>query len=124
MLIINDLSVQAGIDAAATILAMPQLPDGIFSANDVCAINCIVELKKAGIKIPDDIAVAGFNNDQSCLVVEPNLTTINYKGQELGEVSARLLISHLINRYDIQLTHSLVLRHELIVRESSLKKAK
>jgi len=122
LLIINNMSVQAGIEAAEYIMGMKELPDGIFSANDVCAINCIVELKKAGYKIPEDIAVAGFNNDRSCMVIEPNLTTIDYNGSNLGEVSARLLISHLTNQHDIQLTHSLVLKHELIIRQSSLRK--
>jgi LacI family transcriptional regulator len=77
MLIINNLSAQAGTEAARQILQMPILPDGIFSANDVCAINCIMELKKAGIKVPEDIAVAGFNNDPSCCIIEPNLTTVD-----------------------------------------------
>ncbi len=122
LLIINNLSVQAGKDAAAQILKMRFLPDGVFSANDICAINCMVDLKKAGINIPDDIAFAGFNNDPACCIIEPNLTTIDYRGYEMGEVSAKLLINHLTTGSDIQLTHSLVLRHELIVRGSSLKK--
>jgi LacI family transcriptional regulator len=42
----------------------------------------------------------------------------------MGEVAANLLINHLTNNYDIQLTHSLVLRHELIIRKSSLKAKK
>lgn len=122
LLIINNLSIQAGKDAAALILDMPNRPDGIFAANDACAISCLVELKSAGIKIPHDIAIAGFNNDPSCCIVEPNLTTIDYKGYDMGEAAAKLLINHLTSGVDIQLTHSLVLRHELVVRDSSLKK--
>ncbi|EHQ27470.1 LacI family transcriptional regulator [Mucilaginibacter gracilis] len=121
MLIINNLSADSGTEAAKQILQLPILPDGIFSANDVCAINCIMALKNAGLKVPQDIAVAGFNNDPSCRIIDPNLTTIDYRGYEMGEVAANLLINHLTNNYDIQLTHSLVLRHELIIRESSLK---
>lgn len=121
LVIENDLSVQGGVTAAQQILKMPVLPDAVFSANDISAINCLQELKKHGIKIPEDIAFAGFNNDPSACIVEPNLTTINYKGYEMGEVAAQVLISHLINNYDLQLTHSLILRHEMIIRESSLK---
>jgi LacI family transcriptional regulator len=121
LLIVNDLSVKAGMEAARQIMAMKQLPDGLFSANDICAINCMVELKKAGIRIPQDIAVAGFNNDPACCIIEPNLTTINYKGYEMGEVAAKLLINHITQNYDLHLTHSLVLRHELIIRESSVR---
>jgi len=121
LIIDNDLSVQGGMDAAERILKMPTLPDGVFSANDISAITCMQELKKKGISIPDDIAFAGFNNDPSACIIEPNLTTVNYKGYEMGEVAARVLISHLVNNYDLQLTHSLILRHDIIIRGSSLK---
>jgi len=79
-------------------------------------------LKKAGVKIPDDIAFAGFNNDLAGCIIEPNLTTIDYKGYELGEVAAKILIGHLENNDDLKQTRSVILRSELIVRESSLKK--
>jgi len=121
LVIENDLSVQAGVTAAEQILKMPDLPDAVFAANDISAINCLQELKKHGVKIPEDVAFAGFNNDPSACIVEPNLTTINYKGYEMGEVAAQVLISHLVNNYDLQLTHSLILRHDMIIRESSLK---
>ncbi|GAC1314312.1 MAG: LacI family DNA-binding transcriptional regulator [Mucilaginibacter sp.] len=122
LLIVNDLSAAAGADAGRSILKMTEIPDGIFSANDICAISCMQVLKKAGIDIPGDIAFAGFNNDPTSCVIEPNLTTIDYKGYEMGEVAARILIDHLENNNDLQQTHSLILRSELIVRGSSLKK--
>jgi LacI family transcriptional regulator len=121
LVIIADLSAQSGIDAAHQLMKMPQLPDGLFVANDICAVACMQTLKKHGIKIPHDIAVAGFNNDPTSCVIEPNLTTINYKGYEMGETAARLMVNHLLNKDDIQETHSLVLRSELIIRESSLR---
>ncbi|WP_183559961.1 LacI family DNA-binding transcriptional regulator [Mucilaginibacter sp. SP1R1] len=121
LVIINDLSSEAGITAAHQLLKMSPLPDGVFSANDNCAISCMQTLKKAGIRIPADIAFAGFNNDPSSCVVEPNLTTVNYKGYEMGEVAAKLMIDNLINKDEFHPAHSLVLRSELIVRESSLR---
>ena len=122
LLIINDLSAKAGAEAADTILKMPELPDGVFVANDQCAISCMQELKKAGINIPADIAFAGFNNDPTSCVIEPNLTTIDYKGYEMGEVAAKIMINHLSKTDDLQQTHSLILRSEMIIRGSSLKK--
>lgn len=122
LVIINDLSAGASAIAAEAILNMPNRPDGIFATNDVSAVSCIQVLKKAGIKIPEDIAVAGFNNDPASCVIEPNLTTVNYKGYEMGEVAANLLINHLVNKNDLQQTHSLILRSELIIRESSARK--
>jgi len=122
LLLINDLSAADGTKAAEHILKMPVKPDGVFVANDLCAISCMQALKKEGIKIPTDIAFAGFNNDPTSCVIEPNLTTIDYRGYEMGEVAARILIGHLDNNNDLQQTHSLILRSELIVRESSMKK--
>jgi LacI family transcriptional regulator len=120
LIIINNLSDQAGIEAAQQILQMEHRPDGIFAANDTSAVGCIGELKRAGIRIPDDIAVVGFNNDPIARVVEPNLTTINYPGLEMGEVAATTLINSLNKQPGANL-NTLVLRHSLIVRQSSLR---
>jgi LacI family transcriptional regulator len=122
LLIINDLSAHAGTQAAQQILTMDVMPDGVFTANDLCAISCMQVLKSEGIKIPEDIAFAGFNNDPTACVIEPNLTTIDYKGYEMGEVAAKVLIGYLDHNSDLQQTHSLILRSELIVRDSSRKK--
>ncbi|MES2277515.1 MAG: LacI family DNA-binding transcriptional regulator [Bacteroidota bacterium] len=122
LIITNNLSAQDGLDAANFILSTLKGVDGVFAANDVSAIACMQGLKKQGIRVPQDVAFAGFNNDPSACVIEPNLTTINYKGFEMGEVAANLLINHLVNNQDLQLTHTMVLRHELIIRQSSLKK--
>ncbi|TZF85606.1 LacI family transcriptional regulator (plasmid) [Pedobacter sp. BS3] len=121
-LVINNLSLSEGHVAADTFMQLPEPPDGIFVANDACAVGLMLQLKKSGIQIPQDIAVAGFNNDAMAAVVEPHLTTINYKGYEMGEITARLLTSYLDNQSDLQQTGKIVLRSELIIRESSLKK--
>ncbi len=120
--IINNLSQEAGVAAAAAILKMKPRPDGVFVANDNCAVGCMLALKQAGIRIPGDIAFAGFNNDPVSTVIEPNLTTINYSGKEMGQVAARHLISQLDGDPSTGNTNTIVLRSELIIRESSLKK--
>jgi LacI family transcriptional regulator len=119
--IINNLSEQGGVDAAQQILAMTQRPDGIFAANDTSAVACMQELKSKGVRIPEDIAVVGFNNDPISHVIEPNLTTINYPGHEMGEIAASTLINS-IDHLPTSNLNTLVLRHQLIVRESSKRK--
>lgn len=118
----TNLSEEAGTNAAEQILKMDPLPDGIFVANDMCAVSCMKALKKAGIKIPQDIAIVGFNNDPICRVVEPNLSTIDYPGYEMGETTAMSLINYLKSGSTINSTNSIILRSELIIRESSQKK--
>lgn len=120
LIFINNLSEQAGVDVCKAVLQMDSRPDGIFSSNDACAVSCIRELKHAGFRVPQDIAVAGFNNDPLSKVIEPNLTTINYPGHEMGEVAASTLIRRLDLQHGASL-NTIVLRHELIIRESTLK---
>lgn len=121
LVLINNLSAQDGAEVARRILTELKGVDGVFAANDASAIGCMQVLKKQGIRIPQDIAFAGFNNDPSACVIEPNLTTINYNGFEMGETAARQLINHLVNNQDLKLTHSVVLGYELLLRESSVR---
>ena len=122
--IVGNLSQEAGAEAAARIRQMNPLPDAVFVANDNCAVGCMVALKQMGIRIPEDIAFVGFNNDPVSTVVEPNLTTINYPGYEMGQVAARNLIYHLNGASSIDATNTIILRSELIIRESSVPKKK
>jgi LacI family transcriptional regulator len=79
-------------------------------------------LKENGIKVPEDIAIVGFNNDAICKIVDPQLTTINYPGINIGEIAARNLIDHLKGVSDINSTNTIVVRSELVVRKSSVRK--
>ncbi|MGZ3923376.1 MAG: LacI family DNA-binding transcriptional regulator [Flavisolibacter sp.] len=121
-IIIGNLTMEAGAEAAETILKMRTLPAGVFAANDNAAVGCMLALKQKGIRIPEDVAFVGFNNDPLSHVIEPNLSTINYSGHEVGEVAARHLINHLSGVSVIDNTNTIILRSELIVRASSLKK--
>lgn len=120
LVFIDNLSEQAGVDVCKALLQMDDRPDAIFTSNDACAVSCIRELKHAGLRVPHDVAVAGFNNDPLSKVIEPNLTTINYPGHEMGEVAASTLIRRLDHQHGAIL-NTIVLRHELIIRESSLR---
>lgn len=119
--LINNLSQEAGVQAAVQISKMRPLPNAIFAANDACAVGCIIGLKKLGISVPGDVAVVGFNNDPVSIVVEPNLTTINYPGYQMGEVAATSLINHLKGSVPIHTTDTILLRSDLVVRESSVR---
>jgi LacI family transcriptional regulator len=119
--ITGNLSEEAGVEAAETIKKMSETPDGVFAANDTSAIGCMLALKQAGIRVPEEIAFVGFNNDPVSHVVEPNLTTVNYPGYEMGCLAAQNLINHLNGISNIKITNSIILRSELIIRGSSIK---
>jgi LacI family transcriptional regulator len=122
LLIVNDLSESAAIAVGKKILKMKNKPDGLFIANDFCAAVCMQTLKEGGLKVPQDIAIVGFNNDKISRVVEPNLSTIQYDGAEMGQVAASTLLDQLKNGSPNPNGHTIVLRHRLIVRYSSLLK--
>lgn len=123
LIYISNLTEEAGTEAAKHILKMKKTtrPDAVFGANDTAAVHCMIHLKAAGIIIPGDIAFAGFNNDPISKVVEPNLTTVNYSGYNVGEVAVMNLINHLKGLNSTKATNTIVLRADLVVRESSLK---
>lgn len=120
MLIICDLSRESARKAAEKIIKMKKLPDAVFAANDTSAVTIILELIKAGIRIPGDVCVAGFNNEPISQVIKPNLTTVDYPADQIGEIVATSLIRKLRENDTNQKT--VILKHELIVRESSLRK--
>ncbi|MCF2445509.1 LacI family transcriptional regulator [Dyadobacter sp. CY345] len=121
LVLITDLSQEAGKFVAQKINEMKVRPDGIFISNDICAVNCMKALKEKGFNIPDDIAVVGFNNDPVSQVIEPNLTTVYYPGQQMGEAAVRTLVNHLKGIEPINVSNRTVLESRLIIRASSLK---
>jgi len=120
MVVIGDMSGEAGKSTAAKILKMKPLPDAVFVSNDTCAVEIIVELENAGIRIPEDIAVVGFNNEPISKVVRPYLTTVEYPALEIGEIAATSIINKLKSSRPDNLS-TIVLKHKLIVRQSSLR---
>ncbi|MEO7046987.1 MAG: LacI family DNA-binding transcriptional regulator [Ferruginibacter sp.] len=122
LVLVKDLSEQSSVEAADEILKMKPMPDGAFITNDFSAAVCMQALKEHGVKIPEDIAVVGFNNDVICKLIDPQLTTIQYPGKDMGEIAARYLISHLKGITNIKNTNTVVVHSELIIRKSSLRK--
>jgi LacI family transcriptional regulator len=119
--LLGNLRQEDGRAAAAAIVQMNPAPDGVFFSNDNCAAACVVALKAAGFRVPEDIAVVGFNNDPVATVVEPNLTTVDYPGYEMGKTAARILIRQL-ETGEAYNSHTTVitLPSELVIRQSSL----
>jgi len=118
----TDLSGQSAENVARKVINMKIRPDGIFAANDTSGVAVIIELQKEGIKIPEDIAVIGFNNEPVSKVVKPNLSTVDYPALEIGEFAATSLINMLKGKQSDNLS-TIVLKHNLIIRESSLRKS-
>ena len=113
---------EASEAAARRILGLPSLPDGVFVTDDFAAAVVIRTFLEQGIRVPQDIAVVGFNNDVIGKLIKPALTTVNYPGREMGEAAARILVNHLKGAGNIDTISTVTIRAELIVRQSSRKK--
>lgn len=121
LILIRDLSEENARDAATRVLKMDPLPDGVFITHDFSAVVFMQTLKKNGIRVPEDIAIVGFNNDAICTLVEPQLSTINYPGHKIGETAANYLVHHLEENTPLTEINTITIKSELIVRASSLK---
>ena len=122
LLLVNDLSEAAAIRSARQVLHMDPRPDGVFATNDFFAAVFLQTLKEGGLRVPEDIAIVGFNNDAISKIIQPKLTTISYPGEEMGEQAARSLLDQLAGLSSARSTETIIIRSELIIRESSLRR--
>ena len=90
----GDLSRDGGYQAMSEILAAREpLPDCVFAVTDVMAVGALARLRSAGINVPGDIAVAGFDDISTLRDVYPPLTTVRLPLKRMGEIAARLALS-------------------------------
>ena len=104
-----------GMDAVGTLLAMESAPTAVFAVSDTLAIGAIKAFRRVGRRVPEDIAVIGFDDIPVARVFEPELTTIGQPVRELGAAAAELLLKRLSGAP----TESRRLQHALIVRASA-----
>jgi DNA-binding LacI/PurR family transcriptional regulator len=107
---------KSGMLAVEYFLALAEKPDAIFAADDIMAYGAIRALKKHGLKVPEDIAVVGFDNSQLAEMIEPPLTTVNHPVMDIGKKAAEVLMDIVDGK---KVTGQVVIRPELVVRESS-----
>jgi Transcriptional regulators len=120
---VDDISLKQGRRITNTLLSLKQKPDAIFAITDSAAIGVIQALKKANIKIPEDIAVIGFSNSINSTIIEPALTTINQPGSTIGKHAVKYLIEDIEteNNNHISTNKTITIKTELIVRASTFK---
>ncbi len=111
----GDFSERSGYIAGTLIATMSPLPDAVFAANDMMALGCLFALNEAGLNVPSDIALAGFDDIPMARFVSPPLTTMRVNIAELGERAARTLMAQLSGK---QTSQQGISAPELIVRSS------
>ena len=91
----TDFSLETGQAVMERLLAEGNLPEAIFAANDHVAIGAMKAIKRAGLRIPEDIALVGFSESRMAEVVDPLLTSVQQPTHEMGRTAARLLLQQI-----------------------------
>jgi LacI family repressor for deo operon, udp, cdd, tsx, nupC, and nupG len=110
----GDFTLQAGVCAGRDFLARPDRPTAVFAASDHIAIGFMKTVTAAGVRVPEELSVVGFDGIEFGEFVTPTLTTIRQPRHELGESGARMLLQALRGAADpatgIRLEPQLILR--------------
>src|SRR5699024_514745 len=110
-------SYEAGMEGAQRLLALKERPTAIFAASDEMAVGVIHGIQDAGLSVPEDIEVIGFNNTRLSTMVRPTLTTIVQPTYDIGAVSMRLL-TKFMNKEEVE-EKKVILPHRIIERNST-----
>jgi len=113
----GDFFVVSGYEAAKRLLALPEPPDAIACASDAMAISAMAAIEEAGLRIPEDIAVTGFDDADFAVTVRPALTTVRQDAIGMGTAAAEAILRML---EDPEIAPPVVIiPTELVIRESS-----
>jgi LacI family transcriptional regulator len=116
-----DLQLADGKEAMHKLLELDERPDAVFSASAYGAMGAMQVLKEKGISIPGAIALVAFSNEPFTEFTEPALTTVDQHSVNIGNVAARMFLSEATSKKTF-IPQKVILRPELIVRGSSMKK--
>lgn len=113
----GDFRIEGGKLAALEILAARKIPTAVIAANDLTAFGAISEFHRAGLNVPRDISVVGFDDIAFSSLMEPALTTVNLPLGELGKLAVKALLSTISSptQHGIELP----IPTQLIVRKST-----
>jgi len=115
----GDFTEEAGYKAARELLANKLRPQAVFAANDMMAVGCLYALREAGVRVPEDIAVSGFDDIPIARLTTPALTTVRVRIVDFGTRALERLATMIDDSADAaREKHAQLLGTELIVRQS------
>lgn len=91
LVIESEITQKAGYQAMQQLLALPEPPTAVFNHNDVLAVGAMHAIRTAGLSIPGDVSVVGYDDTASSAYLVPPLTTIRFSRREMGRQAAALL---------------------------------
>ncbi len=113
----SDFTREGNLSAARKLLYLPEHPDGVLAFSDQVAIGVMLAAKERGLKMPEEIAIIGFNNEPVDELLEPTMTSIDQPSYEMGVESAQLIIDRIEN-FDKKISR-IVLESHIVIRSST-----
>jgi LacI family transcriptional regulator len=95
----GDFTETGGYEAMQELLRLQPRPTAVFAANDMMAIGALIACHEAGLRVPEHIAIAGFDNIPASRLVQPSLTTLDQHAREAGQRTSEMLLSRLDGSY-------------------------
>jgi len=115
----GDFTEESGYRGAKAFLSSGERPDGIFAANDMMAVGCLLALREAGLDVPGDVAVVGFDDIPIARFTSPPLTTLRVGIFDLGRRGLEMLVAALD---DGRMEDGVIVAPQLVMRDSSRRK--
>jgi len=112
----GDWEIESGYAAAKNLLKLARRPTAIFAANDLMALGAIYAIQDAGLSVPGDVAVVGYDNRNFARTVRPRITTVSMPVIEMGGVAAELLLRQIAEGRKEE--EEIKVKGQLIVRET------
>lgn len=119
LVVYGDYSFKSGYRMALNLFSLSERPTAIFAISDIMAIGVLRAARERGFKVPEELAVAGFDNINFSSMCEPMLTTISQPKYDLGCTAMELLLRKI--RGKLTEAANIMLENELIIRESTVK---
>ncbi|GAA0212251.1 LacI family DNA-binding transcriptional regulator [Actinomadura nitritigenes] len=113
----GDFGEATGISAAERLLADEPAVDAVFAASDPMALGTLRVLRRLGRRVPDDVAVIGFDDSAAAPLADPPLSSVHQSPEEMGVAMARLLVSRI--RGEAVADPVVIMRPHLVLRESA-----
>lgn len=115
----GDWEYESGLKEAKALMALPDRPTAIFAMNDLMGIGCIHAITDMGLRVPEDISVAGFDDRECASYVRPRLTTVSIPTKEIGIRAAEMLCSMIGDGHPV--AEGKLLPCQIVVRDSVAK---
>ncbi|MCD8165502.1 MAG: LacI family transcriptional regulator [Bacteroides sp.] len=119
LIVCQKMSYQEGREATRRLLSLPRPPEAILAMNDTLAFAAMKEIRKRKLRIPDDLSLIGYTDEEHANYVEPTLTAVTHPTYEMGETACHLLLEAIQGKGTVR---QIVVPTRLEIRDSTLRR--